>query len=507
MNRLELLLGLIKSMGKSEKRYFRLFTNLQKGEKVYLTLFDLLEQYSSVENVQKEFLENYSGKSLEMASKHLYKIILDCLVKLRDKQDIQTKIFNYISKAGVLFERELFDEAFLYLEKAKKLAVTYEYDPLLLLIRRTELKYLSAREFEGVSEKQLVNKQMKINEVMKYSRNINLHLQLYDILKYRLAYKGYSRSDKQKEDLNDLVLSELSLISHQYGNGFESQKLHLLFQATYYLNSGNYKSAIRHYRELIGLFEENRHIILNPPIYYVSALKGILDSLHTAGLYHEMVFFIQKLKVLEQEEYAEEFVLEIKWLIFLYELVSVLNIGNFTDAVRVLEKYCDPLYKKVELMRLDTQVKLHLYMAIVYLCLGKLDDTRKSMKKIFASGKLFYSLPSYKIARLFNLVVQAELQNFHFFENEINSIKRNLKDEKQFYHTEKLVFKFVSNCPLPTYKPHREKLWQSYKKQIDLIQKNKYERQILKIFDFLSWIESKFTKRPFNQILTEKALI
>ena len=71
----------------------------------------------------------------------------------------------------------------------------------------------------------------------------------------------------------------------------EARKLHLLFQATYYLNTGNYKSAIRFYQELITLFESNQHLILNPPIYYLSALKGILDSLHLAGLYQEMPFF------------------------------------------------------------------------------------------------------------------------------------------------------------------------------------------------------------------------
>ena len=115
---------------------------------------------------------------------------------------------------------------------------------------------------------------MKINDIMKYSRNINLHLQLYDILKHRIANKGYIRSEKQKDNLNDLVLSELNLIANNSYKGFEARKLHLLFQATYYLNTGNYKSAIRFYQELITLFESNQHLILNPPIYYLSALKG-----------------------------------------------------------------------------------------------------------------------------------------------------------------------------------------------------------------------------------------
>lgn len=186
-----------------------------------------------------------------MAAKHLYRVIMDCLVHLRKKEDVQATIFNYITKADILFERELFEEAFNQLNKAQKLAATYENDPLLLLIRRTELKYLSSLGFNEISERELVNKQMKINDIMKYSRNINLHLQLYDILKHRIANKGYIRSEKQKDNLNDLVLSELNLIANNSYKGFEARKLHLLFQATYYLNTGNYKSAIRFYQELI----------------------------------------------------------------------------------------------------------------------------------------------------------------------------------------------------------------------------------------------------------------
>ena len=174
---------LIKSLSKAEKRYIRLYTNLQNGDKHYMVLYDLACEGFSAEQIYEKFCGKVNEKSFEIAAKHLYRVLLDCLVQLREKQDIQTTIFNYITKAGILFERELFDNALAELEKAKKLAVTYENDPLLLLIYRTELKYLSTLGFEGISEKELVSKQMQINDVMKYARNTNLHLQLYDILK------------------------------------------------------------------------------------------------------------------------------------------------------------------------------------------------------------------------------------------------------------------------------------------------------------------------------------
>lgn len=497
------LILLIQSLTKAEKRYFRLYANLQNGEKNYLFLFDLINKGTPTEEIYPLFCQQQGKNSFEMAAKHLSRVIMDCLVHLRKKENVQAAIFNHITKAEILFERELFEAAFNQLDKAKNLATTYENDPLLLLIRRTELKYLSTLGFKGLSERELVNKQMKINDTMKYSRNTNLHLQLYDILKYRITYKGYIRSDKQKDNLNDLILSELNLIANSSYKGFEAKKLHLLFQATYYLNIGNYKSAIRFYQELITLFESNQHLILNPPIYYLSAIRGVLDSLHMAGLYKEMPFFIERLEKIRQGDYATEFLLEISAYIYLYEQASLINTGKFEAALILFGKYEDSLVKKIGLLRLETQLKVYLNIAILHLCLGDTDRARKSMKKIFSSGKLFYALPSYKTARLINLLIQAELGDYNFFENEINSIKRNIRYERQSYQTEKLLFRFVMAYPLPAYQKSQSKLWMQFQKEIIKIRQDKYEKQLLKTFDILSWIESKLTNKPFAEVLAE----
>lgn len=495
------LVLLVQSLSKAEKRYFQLYSSIQNGEKSYLQLFDLICSNRTADDVYNCFCQKADEKSFETAVKHLYRVLMDCLIRLREKEDIQTHIFNYITKAGILFERELFDEAFTELNKAKKLAITYENDPLQLLIRRTELKYLSTLEFEDISERELVTKQMKINDVMKYSRNTNLHLQLYDILKHRIIYKGYARSNKQKEDLNDLVLSELNLIANSSYQGFEPQKLHLLFQATYYLNTGNYKSAIRLYQELITLFEENKHLILNPPIYYLSAIEGILDSLHVAGLYNEMPFFLTRLKDIAQSDYASEFILEVQAHLFFYELATMLSSGHFTAAKTWRDANEELVLKKIHLLNINSQLRVYLYSGILSLCYGDISDARKSMKKIFSSGKLFHTLPLYKTARLINLLVQAESGNYDFFENEINSIKRNIQYEKHVYATEKLLFRFIMAYPLPSYEKARNRLWTLYKKDILKIRQDKYERQLLKTFDILSWIESKLTGKSLAEVI------
>lgn len=501
MNKSISLFILIKSLSKAEKRYFKLYSKIQGGDKVYMSLFDMMESNASESEIYEIFRQSHDGKSYEMAVKHLYKTILDCLVLLREKQDMQTQVFNHISKAAIMFEREMTNEAFTELNKAKSIATKYEYDSLLLLIRRTELKYLHTINFRGIDEKKLVNKQMKINEIMKYMRSVNLHTQLYDIMKLRFIHEGHVRSEKQKERYNDLILNELNIIANSSYKGFESDKLHLLFQSAYFLNTGNYNSALRYYQRLMSLFEENKHMILNPPIYYFNAISGILDSLLSAELYSEMPFFINKLRNFIGKGYSSEFELNVHAHIYLYEYARLFSDGDINSVFILQNHYEDILFKKVSLLSIDMQLQILLNITIFNLSTANLDEARKQMKKILSAGKILSNFPLYKSVRLINLILQVELGNYDLIDSEIISMKRNLNNEKQQYMTEKVLFKFLKKYPLPADRLSKEKLWEKFQKELSKVKADKYEKPLLRIFNFPAWIESKLTNRTYKSLI------
>lgn len=77
------------------------------------------------------------------------------------------------------------------------------------------------------------------------------------------------------------------------------------------------------------------------------------------------------------------------------------------------------------------------------------------------------------------------------------------KDNK--FLVEKAVFKFLSldikNCTTQ----QRKALWQKTKPELLLIEKDKYEVRLLKIFDFVSWIEAKLSGVSFSVLLKDKS--
>ena len=66
MNKAISLLVLIHSMTKAEKRYFKLYSNLQEGDKVYLTLFALMEECSSVAACSKPQRKRISASAMRL---------------------------------------------------------------------------------------------------------------------------------------------------------------------------------------------------------------------------------------------------------------------------------------------------------------------------------------------------------------------------------------------------------------------------------------------------------
>lgn len=499
MNKAISLLVLIHSMTKAEKRYFKLYSNLQEGDKVYLRMFSLMEECASVGDVARRFSLDAGESSFDIAVKHLYKVVVDCLLHLRGRYDIQARISGRMAEAEILFRCGLLQAATEELGRAKKLARQYEQSALLMLIRQTELRYLSAGDFQAISEKQLVEKQMKVNETFKYLRSANQHMQLYDILKYRSLYRSKVRSEQERQSLNDLVLSELHLIANNSYKGFEVDKLHQLFQSAYFLQSGNYKAAILIYRQLLELFDQNPGRMLNPPLHYLDAVLGVLDSLLSAGLYDEMPFFIAKLRQLAESDYPQDFVRKVQAFIYIYDSFRLINSGAFAGAQGLYGEYEEVLFRKLSQQKLDVQLTLQLNQAVLHLACGRNAEARRVMSRIQAAGLVFYNFPAFRIARLVNLLLQVECGRFDLVENEIKSIRRTTSLENS--SVEKMVFRFVRLYPLPDSRRERTLLWERLCGTVRAVAADKFERPLLKYFDFTAWVETRLTGAELADIL------
>lgn len=500
MSKIQSLVLLTHSLSLAEKKAFRIRSLRNKSKSDYIVLYDIIEKNRELPTASllSQFLKSRPGASVETTIKYLYELLLDSMLELKKEQDSFYFLFNKILKAKILYEKSLFDECFDLLGDIIEHAEKYENYYALLLAERLELDYLLALNFPNLNEKTLLKKQFRLNEALKYVRKINEQSSLYENLKHRIVYKGHARSQKQKDELNDLVFSEISIVASQNLDNFEISKLHQLFQSNYLISVGDYKSALNSYIELNNLFEANKHLWSNPPVYYLHTLEGVLESLRGIHNYEGMSYFINQLKAIDSQ--SAVFRINLTCITFLYELFPLLDSGDFTSSISLMNEYKDTLFDKLFTLNRARQAELCLYTALVYFGNSEYHNAHKFLNQIILRGKNYYYLPLYRTIRLVNLMILYKLGDFDLIKYEIRSMKRDLMDTAKDYKIERFLFKFLSK-QLPTVTQKREQLLEKTLREFTEINQDVFEKQILRIFDFTAWVESLLRKIPLSDAL------
>jgi tetratricopeptide (TPR) repeat protein len=498
------LLSLVQSMSKPEKKAFNIAFSKSGPMPHYLSLYNLASKDKAMtpDTLRDKFLKQHKGASFDTTVKYLYKILLDTMLELRSEQDSYYSLFDKILKARILFEKSLFDECFDLLQNVISRARKLENYYALLIASRLELEYLLSLNFPGIDEKTLLHKQFRINEAMRITQKINQQSALYELLKHRVLHKGNTRSEQQKNELNDLVVSEMSLVASSNVDNFEIQKLHQLFQANYLISVGDYKSALHSFYELNTLLENNKQLWSNPPIYYLLTLEGILDSLRSLRNYEGMIHFIDQLRKLNNP--SLNFNANVTCLIFLYEVFPLLDKGDFSASENLMRSYNEELFKKTHLLSLARNAELSLYTALIFFGIRDYGKAQKALSKIIFIGKSYTSLPIYRTIRLVNLMILYERKDFDLIKYETRSIKRDMHVVGKEYKIERSVLSFVNKQNLPASGMKRKALWEKISEDHEKIRHDVFEQQILRLFDFSAWMESKIRKVSLSEILIAK---
>jgi hypothetical protein len=491
---------LIHALTKAEKRYFKLYATLQQGEKDYIALFDILEKDSNSESAKKLFLRARPAASYAATCKYLYKVITDCLLQMRLDQDKKAKMISGLLKAEILFEKSLYDQAFRQLKIIQDVASLHEQHVIQLWATKLELSKLQLLNFAGLSESALIRQQAKVQEILKREKLITDHSALYGLLSHRLSHKGNVRSKKQKDELNDLVMSELSLNNNPLSETFESAKTHLLFQAQYFLSVNDHGSALKTFYELNELFEDNEYIWVNAPEDYISSIEGIVDTLHAIRKNKEIGFFLNKL--VDMKSPSAYTAVRIESVVFIYKTATLLDAGDFQQAKLLHQTMERSLFSRLLLLDIIKQAQVYMYASLIYFAAGDINKCYELLNQIISKRGNYDKLPLFRTFRLLNILVHYELGNHDYILSEVRSIKRELpRSTAQSYLLEKTIFWFVQQA-LPADLPARKKLWAKVDKQFEAIRNERYEQQILRTFDFALWIKAKLYDQSFTSIVS-----
>ena len=164
----------------------------------------------------------------------------------------------------------------------------------------------------------------------------------------------------------------------------------------------------------------------------------------------------------------------------------------------------DNIFSMINLLNHARQAEVYLYTALVYFCNNNFKKAQKTLSQVIIKGKTFFSLPLFRTIRLVNLMVLYEIGDFDAIQYECRSIKREFSQKESSFRTENLMLKFVNKPLNIILQEHRTKLLKKFLPELEEIRHDIFEAQMLKIFDFTAWIESKISKKSLQNIFEEK---
>ena len=486
MSNLSSLSQLIHSLSKAEKRSFSQYVALQQHAKSYLSLYEIISKGKSV-NIEQDFKRLNPDSDYNATVQYLRTILTKTLLSLRNEQTEEELLLNGMLEIKLLFRKGLVDDAFKLISKYKTFARKSEKFDYCLLLEKMELQHQNWHQFEGIpDEGQLVKLQLRLRRNIQYELNLADHSALYELLYFRYLQKGNVLSDKDKDHLNDLVVTEMNLSGNQRFESFDLNRNHLLFQSVYFMMTGDHRSSLRTYLELDKLFGQYAHLWQEEPIVYINHIRGILNNLFNTNQVNEMDYFTDKLKILRQTHPL----LMIDQVICVAELKKLLTLRQFEKGILLVDKEFVNLFSHADQLMATDKAELYLFAGLIHF------HSKQYRKAAVLLRKIIYLEPTknnwlWKMIKWLNLLVHIELNDFDYLLNETGSVERLLRKQAVFYPTDKLLLRYVKRFPLCMNKKAKTVLASECLNAIDSGEKNLYELQFLNTMNIQYWLSQK----------------
>lgn len=503
------LFQLIKSLTKSEKRYFKLHVNRSKNidDAKFLKLFDLIDKqkdYNESKILTKE--DAIKPQQLSNLKAHLYKQILQSLRNLNSNDDIDLVIREMIDHSTILYNKCLYDQCVKMLEKAKLTAEKYDKNVLLFEIiefeKRLVTKFIRSNIEDKVSF--LIKASDRISEkISNINTFSNLTIKLYSFyLKI-----GFLRNHKDFELVNSFLYSTLPVFQEDKLSFEEKIYLYNSFVG-YYFFIQDFERGYEYAKKWVALFESHPEYIIPKIEIYIKAINNLLVAESKLHKYEEFKNTIQKLEAIKKNPDLK-MTENIRLLLFKYSATHRINryfmVGEFDQGVEVIPEIAGSLEKFEDL--LDTHYIIIFYYKFACMYFGATDYQKVVfwLNKIINMKDVDLRSDIHSFARILNLISHYELGNIDLVDYYIRSTYRFLIKKNDLHLFQKIIMKFLRKLSSIT----QDQLIDAFKElreQLLPLNEKFYDRRPFIYFDIISWLESKIEKRTVQEIIHEKAM-
>jgi hypothetical protein len=501
------LFQLIQSLEKAEKRNFKLYVKRNSGSEdlKIVQLFDALDKMHEYD--ENQLLKNKSIKKQQLSNikSHLYRTILSSLRILKDTDNIDLQLHEQMDYARILYNKGLYLQSLRVLDRMKELARSTNQFTYLMQVLFFEKKIESLHITRSMQDRAetLTGEAEKVNrKLVRINRLSNLSLLLYSWY----IKNGHARNAQDEQAIRDFFADHLPKNSSQFQGFYERLYLFQCFCWYSYIRQ-DWLMYYRYTNKWVDLFRSDEDMIAVETAHYIKGMHNLLHAhfglknydRFNATLEEFRAFSVSELGTQTQNNRIQMFV-----YLNLAEINKHFLEGTFTEGL-TLATYIDEKLNEYELYLDRHRVLIFQYkVASMYFGSGDAEKAIDHLNKII-NRKVDLRTDIQCYSRLLHLIAHYELGNYELIEYLARSVYRFMAKMENLSLVEKYILMFLRGSfrISPTQLKNAFKELLSKLKQIE---HNPLETRAFSYLDIVSWLESKISDVPVQQVIRNKFL-
>ena len=500
----DFIFRLIKSLTKSEKRYFKIYSNrfTYKDKQKYLDLFDAIDKQKEYdeEALKKKFEGEKFLKHFPTVKSRLKDMVLTCLREFTKDKSHRSKLEEQLFQVNFLFERNFVKEAIPIAKRIYKKALDSElFDIAIHALELTiPIEGILIEDLDEVHEKklhciQLLRNQIDFSWLKKKFFQMNRN-------------HAIVRSEKQAENLDYFMKHPLLQRGDTAITFITKSDFHQI-HAMYAGIKGNYLIAYQYWSASIQEMEQIRDKISLFPRQYWGGYLNLLYIAMILGKYDEV---IQGFALLSEKakkyHFSKNSAFERVYFEWQYKhlLTAYTNQCKFKEAEKIMLELIEKFHHLKKILSSNQKVAFQMIMAGRYLISGEADKALNWLQMIPQKKSASVGDEFICVARVLEIFAHYELQNFLLLESLIRSARRFFQNAIHAHQAEKLILQYISKVINLVSKEEQHTIWEELKMSLLPLVEIEYERYFFDYFPFINWVEAKIQNRPLKEILIEK---
>ena len=500
------LYKLVKSLSQSEKRFFKIYASrhvIGDGND-YVQLFDAiaLQKNYNEEALREKFKGEPFLKRFAAVKNYLHQLIIKSMRSFHSASTIDIELKEMLIDIDFLYQKGLYKQCQKLHLKAEKLAIATDKKNRLLEILEWKAKLLQVTNNESDLDefhKNVFIEESKILNTIKFS--LQLKSEVLDIFT-TIRKKGFARSSEDLERMKEVV-SKYN--KYNYGKLTFNDKYYINYINTvYHSSNGNNSKSFIYTKRNVDLLESIPEKLRDEEFEkYIIALNNLVVNYLNSEKNDAIHPYLSKIRSLATHNIRENILL---WVTSYKLVLGVsMRLGDYEQAERIANEIVSGINFYADKIPVSDIALFKYNMSIVYFANNKHSKAIRFLNEIINEHDNSLRDDIQSFARILRLIVFWEKGEQEILPYTAVSTYRFLYKRKRLYKFETIVLHFIKE-KLPHINTNEKQIaaFKELKLKLEDLLKEPFEKKALEYFDFITWVESKISKKEFKVLAKEK---